>query len=256
MKKFNGYAQQGGYTLLELIIAGALGLVLLLGVVQIYLGASNTNNFQSSVIEVQDNGRFVLAFLEKDIQRSGWVNAELTNAADVTTLGNHIDFAQSTNGTDAGNNNSDTLTVLYEADDTPGVEVEYDCDGTAITGGSLITNQYTITQESVADTSLSLKCNNRTLVRNVESMQILYGIDSTGDDIVDGYVRADQIGTFQTDVMTIRIGLVISSTNEVLEQDNTNSYQVLDSIFVSPGDRKLRRVFYKTILLPNRPQVI
>lgn len=243
---------QSGYTLLELLIAGVIGLILLLGVTQIYLNASRTNNFQSSVIEVQDKGRFVLALLEKDLQRAGWSNID--PGVDLGTLDAHIDFTATANGT--GFNGSDSITVRYESDTEDGVDAEYSCDGVLVTDGDLVINAYSIT-DADGDGIGALVCNGRELIEGVESLQLLYGVESitgTQDGIVDGYVNAGGIGGYEELVATVRVGLLLRSTSEPLEQNNTNSYQVLDTTFAAQDDRVLRRAFTKTILLPNKPQ--
>lgn len=247
MKMFTSNpAHQSGYTLLEMLIVGTIGLILLLGVMQIYLSASRTNTLQSAVIEIQDGGRFALAYLEKDLQRAGWSNVE--PGINLGTLDSHIDFAQTTNGT--GHNASDSLAVRYEADGETGVDVVFTCDGVATPAGEVIVNQYTV-QNGV------LLCNGREILQNVESFQILYGVENpatTIDGIVDGYVRADQIAGYEELVANVRIGILINSTGDVLQEDNANSYAVLDTIYPAQDDRRLRRLFVKTIGLPNRPK--
>ena len=208
MKQIN---KQSGYTLLELMIAGVIGLILMLGVMQIYLSASRTNNFQASVIEVQDKGRFALAILEKDLQRAGWSN--LNPGVNLGTLDSHIDFAQSTNND--GFNGSDSITIQYEADDETGVDADFTCDGTQVPAGDLVVNTYRVEDGN-------LLCNNNQLISGVESLQILYGVENNTtleDGIVDGYVNRAAVGGYEELVATVRVGILIRSSNEPLEQD-------------------------------------
>ncbi|MFT5452437.1 MAG: type IV pilus assembly protein PilW [Enterobacterales bacterium] len=240
------YRKQAGYTLIEFMVAGVLGLILLLGVMQIYLGATQTNRLQAGVIEVQDSGRFALSFLEKDIQRAGWSN--LDPGINLGTLDTHIDFANSTNA--SGYNSSDSLTIQYEADDEAGVNNNYNCGGDLIPPGDLIINEYRVDAGS-------LLCNDRQLLSNVETLQFVYGAEDTGqltDGIVDIYLRADEIGGYEETVVTVRVALLLRSTNDVLDSNNTNAYQVFEFPFAAVNDKKLRRLFNKTILLPNRPK--
>ena len=240
--------KQRGYTLIELMIAGVLGLILLLGVMQVYLGASQTNRLQSGVIEVQDMGRFALSYLEKDLQRAGWSNVD--PGINLGTLDAHIDFTGTSNAT--GDNNSDAITIRYQADTELGVDTEYDCDGTAMAHSDEIVNVYTVSGGA-------LLCNGREVLSNVVSLQILYGVESFAtltDGIVDGYLRADQIAGYEELVIAVRIAVLLRSTNNVLDENNTNSYTVLDTTYTVPAsnNRQLHRLFVKTILLPNRPQ--
>ena len=247
----NRLNKHSGYTLLELMIAGVIGLILMLGVMQIYLSASRTNNFQSSVIEVQDKGRFILAILEKDLQRAGWSN--LNPGVNLGTLDSHIDFTQSSNND--GYNSSDSISIRYESDDETGVDANYSCDGTSVAAGEIITNTYSVGSNG------TFQCtgNTRTvaLLTGVESLHILYGVENNTtleDGIVDGYVNRAAISGYEELVATVRLGILVKSTNEPLEQANTNTYQILDELYNPTDDRALRRLFIKTILLPNKPQ--
>jgi type IV pilus assembly protein PilW len=252
---------QMGFTLIEMMIAGTLGLLLLLGVMQIYLGATQTNRLQSGVTEVQDKGRFILTLLEKDLQRAGWINiGETSNAI------NYIDFSSGTTNGDGviptGSTvaASDAITIEYQVEDYSGTGTEYNCGGGAVDKDSTIRNSYFVSSAGV----LSCTGNNngtittQPLIENIDSLQILYGVESITadrDGIADGYVSFANIGTYTNNVITVRIAVLISSSSDVLDvgQSNVNTYRLLDTTYTAPGDRKLRRLFIKTIYLPNHP---
>ena len=250
-----------GYTIIELMIAAVLGLVLLLGVMQIYLASTQTNRLQAGAIEVQDRGRFLLAIIEKDLQRAGWRNFD----TDQTKLLKYVNFSGSDNDTE-GDGLYDSIQIEYDADDEDDlygrdddllIDKVYNCGGTEVTRGITISNQYVI---DITDDNDALNCNSREYLRGVDSFQILYGVDNNvpQDGIIDGYMDADQINantSFQTKVIAVRIGFLLRSSPNILDvgQRNINKYQVLDVPFTAPGDRKLRRLFTKTIMLPNHP---
>ena len=62
---------QTGLSLIELMIAMALGLILTLGVVQIFLGSSQTYRLEDSLGKVQENIRFSLGTLQHNARMAG-----------------------------------------------------------------------------------------------------------------------------------------------------------------------------------------
>ena len=71
-KAFYGVKRQSGLSLVELMIALALGLVLTLGVVQIFLGSSQTYRLSDALGKVQENIRFSLGTLQYDVRMAGY----------------------------------------------------------------------------------------------------------------------------------------------------------------------------------------
>lgn len=63
--------RQSGLSLIELMIALALGLILTLGVVQIFLGSSQTYRLSDALGKVQENVRFSLGTLQYDARMAG-----------------------------------------------------------------------------------------------------------------------------------------------------------------------------------------
>jgi type IV pilus assembly protein PilW len=63
--------RQSGLSLIELMIALALGLVLTLGVVQVFLGSSKTYRLTDSLGKVQENIRFTMGALQYDARMAG-----------------------------------------------------------------------------------------------------------------------------------------------------------------------------------------
>lgn len=92
------------------------------------------------------------------------------------------------------------------------------------------------------------------LVEGVESMQIFYGEDT--DAILDGfpnlYVSADQVGNWDN-IVSVRIGLLLRSTNNVTDIDQGGNYTLLDGITLthSDDDNILRYSVNSTIKLRN-----
>jgi type II secretory pathway component PulJ len=78
---------QHGFSLIELMISTILGIFLLFGLVQIYLSAKKTYIAQQNITHIQENGRYAIYFLNKEIRMAGYAACEHTHP---TTQGNFI----------------------------------------------------------------------------------------------------------------------------------------------------------------------
>ncbi|WP_169719899.1 PilW family protein [Marinobacterium litorale] len=61
-----------GFSLVELMIAMLIGLFIVLGVVLVYASAVRTQVLNESLSRVQENGRFAVSFLSRDIRMAGF----------------------------------------------------------------------------------------------------------------------------------------------------------------------------------------
>ncbi|MBN1238035.1 MAG: PilW family protein [Gammaproteobacteria bacterium] len=89
------------------------------------------------------------------------------------------------------------------------------------------------------------------LVEAVDTMQLLYGIDADGDNDLDNYVTANNV-TDWTEVLTVRVGLLMRSPDEYGSEIDTQEYDVNGTTFDPVDDRRVRQVFTTTIALRNR----
>lgn len=62
-----------GFTLVELMVALALGLIITIGVVQIFSANRATYQLDEGLARAQENGRFALEFLTQDIRHAGYL---------------------------------------------------------------------------------------------------------------------------------------------------------------------------------------
>jgi type IV pilus assembly protein PilW len=72
MKIFRANSSQRGFTLIELMIAMLIGVFLMAGVIQIFLSAKQAYRLQENLSRLQENGRFAMDFLTKDIRMAGY----------------------------------------------------------------------------------------------------------------------------------------------------------------------------------------
>ena len=66
-------------------------------------------------------------------------------------------------------------------------------------------------------------------------MQILYGVDSDGDDnVVDRYVNATQVGTFVNNIVSVQIAVLVRSAREIKSDPESITYTLLDEAVTAP----------------------
>jgi len=64
--------RQRGMGLTELMVAAAISLILLVGVAQIFLDTRQVNNTLQALARLQENGRFAMSFLARDLRGAGY----------------------------------------------------------------------------------------------------------------------------------------------------------------------------------------
>jgi len=250
---------QSGFSLVEILVALTLGLVLLGGTIVIYASSKNSYRLQENVAGMQENARFAIFALRRDLEMAGY---PLVNDIAPFRVG----------GGDTGDNvngGSDRITIRYQSDT--------DClgNGTPGTGPDegIAVNRYFIDDnDNLACLGNSRPNNPQPLVENVVNMQILYGVDTDADGGANRYVSATQVeagvispGTPDWDrVVSLRVALLVASETAVdqpaaasgpsapsISGPATESFALLDEA-ITRDDGRLYRVFTTTIPLRNR----
>ena len=249
MTKFQLPRKQTGYTVVELLIAGTLGLVLLAGVGQLFIGSNQTFRMQRQLADVQDSGRFAIGFLRDEIERAGWEEGNsMPKAAGILNIASDITPADMCPANvctqDGGDDVSDAFSVAYGG--------TVDCAGNAV-AGLQVENRYSI--GGVDNRQLLCFGNGgavaQPLIDDVEAMQVLYGLDDDNDQVPDRYVRfsdvpADRIGA----ITAVRVSLLIAGEENQSIPQQTRTYQVGDRVYEFT-DRTPRRVFSITAIIRN-----
>ncbi|NVK21453.1 MAG: PilW family protein [Kangiellaceae bacterium] len=222
------------FTLVELMVAMVIGLIIIAGIFMVFLSSKQTYRLTSSMTQVHDNGRFAMNYLVKDVQKAGWVDNGI-ETIDGYSLAQPLVNLEN-NKSITGGQNSDVFTVRYYGDT--------DCDGDAATAG-IVQNTYQL----VATGDLpELQCNGVSLIKNVESFQVRYGIlTAQGLEYVDANVISDI-----TMVKTVQIGFTIASDESNVTSDKDISVnKVLNEGPYNFSDGRYRQVFSSTIILNN-----
>ena len=93
------------------------------------------------------------------------------------------------------------------------------------------------------------------LASGIENMQMLYGVDTDGDEIPNQYLSADQISDWSR-VVSIRIALLTRGGGNSTDAGGEPSFKLLDPskglTLTLPGDGRIHKVFEETVSIRNR----
>jgi type IV pilus assembly protein PilW len=202
-----------GFSLVELMIALLLGSLITLAAVQLFGTNQRTFQLQQGLTDVQEQGRFALDFMARDIRIMGLRNPDVVGGPapgvvlDDILMGG-VTFPRSQDGGDNGAGN-DRLTFSFQA--RPG---DMDCEGSATPVAALVVNTYWVQgDELFCFGSIDSGSGGLTLVTGVESFQVLFGVDTAADGVPSAgrYVRADDLNPTDQ-VVAVRIGLYVRAT--------------------------------------------
>lgn len=239
MNKSKFFKKRCGFTLVEILVALAIGALLTSGFVQIFSSSKKIYLIQDNLSRLQENARFAMDFLARDIRMAGHID----NAVPSSVFGGiAVTGCEDSNcspiggipaGVDAGSNSGDTIVVSYES--------ATDCLGQNV-GGTAVNAFYAKGGE--------LEClgngnaSPQPLLEGVEEMQILYGEDTTpnnGDFIANRYLPANDAALNMNNVVSVRIVLTMRTLDDHMALQKGDF-----------GDSRIRRTFTKTIALRNR----
>ena len=88
------------------------------------------------------------------------------------------------------------------------------------------------------------------LVPGVQTMQVLYGVDTNADGVVDKYVPASTL-TAATPVYSVRLGFLIEGQPGSAGPTNPTQFTILGTTVNIPQDTRQRRVYEMTVNLRN-----
>ena len=80
------FHRQAGVGLVEIMVAVTLSLILMAGLVQVYTGNKQTYRIQEALSRVQENGRFALDFITRDLRSAGFLGCAGTSTKIINPL--------------------------------------------------------------------------------------------------------------------------------------------------------------------------
>jgi type IV pilus assembly protein PilW len=214
--------RQRGVTLVELLVAMLVSLVLMAGIVEIFLSNKRTYRLQEALARVQEDGRFAVEALNRDIRLGGYPqNALPPVAAFPNPASTSVTAAPTRANWEA---DPDHLVVQYESydvDPTSGVVGVRDCLGRIIAPGNQVVNWYSIDADGTAPDGLACVGSGapgdapQVLVEGVTDLQVTYGVDvDVASAPLDGspnrYFTANAVPDWSR-VLAVRVQLTVRS---------------------------------------------
>ncbi|MDY7579803.1 PilW family protein [Herbaspirillum sp. RTI4] len=234
-------AAQSGLTLIELMVAMALGLLVTLAASALLL-ASKTNYLHvDDSARINDNGHYALEIIARSIRQAGYFpwdsNAPLPHGLPNAIAGIDNQTLQANSSdwqaakTTPALNGSDVLATFFSGSGQAGAADGgiVNCAGVAVAppnSGSAKPDGSVFYVSTDASGEPELQCKYRgahsndwsaaAIVRGVESFQVLYGIDTDADGMPNQFLPASKISTQAQwrKVVAVQVGLLIRGTHD------------------------------------------
>lgn len=255
---------QKGFNLVELMIAVALGAMVIAAAISLFSTNQRTFKLQQAMTESQEQGRFALDYLMRDVRQMGLVELDaatglpvgsagliIGNTAVNSKNGAAVAMAGSTEG-GIGATDNDRLTFSYYG--------YTDCEGdlTGLPDRMLIANTYWVDVDGVLNCmgSVDEGTGGIQLVTGIDSFQVLYGVDQDNDTVAfaNSYVHANEVVNPRL-VVAVKIGLLIRAESDRATVGVSENFVVLDKQLVGGADplleSRIRRLFTSTMKVRN-----
>jgi type IV pilus assembly protein PilW len=245
-----GHPLQQGLSLVELLVAMAVGLLLTAGVLTIFVNSRQTYRVQDNLAHLQESGRFALVLLGNALRMAGFKTDPENKSTSVFPKGAvcinpTAPFAVLCTETTGS---PDPIAISFQgaADGTT-----RDCLGNAVPASQPFVNEFFIASNNLNCRSTNTATGSsltQNLVENVEDIQVTYGVDSDGSRSPNYYAHASP-GLDWSQVVSLRICLLLRTQEANL---TTTAQAVQCPGGLTPAtDGRLRQVFSTTMALRN-----
>lgn len=218
MNAYPFLSKQSGLTLIELMIAMALGLFVLLAATGLLLSSKAAYTVQSQMAYVHESGRYAMDILSRAVRQAGHEDHRMpitmTQEATPNVIGlDAMTLKKATAGLNGAStkgmvNGSDVLALRFfgdGADEQDGTILN--CAGLPVAAPDASDDAesgrgwsiFFVGKDAAGEPELRCKYRTQTgwnadaIVRGVESFQVLYGIDADDDGMPDRFVNADAV---------------------------------------------------------------
>ncbi len=282
---------QAGFSLIEVVVAMAIGLLVVGAVLATYLSASQGQRVQASTAQMDEDAQIALRLLSSELMQagysapvgilpagthpSGFARAVIENPLLECGLELTKELGRCKEKPPVSQVGLVALVVSYEAsrfstdvsDSSPS-----DCLGNSLRTASTVTNRYFISNSSGV---LSLQClgsalsaagasiSSAPLVSNIEGLKFWYGQANDGGITaqpvrqVPAVELAGNAATAFAGVVSVRMCVLARSADPVagLDASVLSSYLDCDLKTQASSDKRLRRAYFTTVALRNlKPQ--
>lgn len=280
-----------GFTLVELIVALAIGLIVSAAALQLFTGGLMTSRMQDASAELQDSGIFGVEYMARDIRLANYGNTNNPVLNSTTPMGGVVltsgetganlplkdvsaGLLTKTGGSSNATGGSDQLTIQFIAPNAM-----LNCEGQKVEADKYIIQRYFLRQDG-ADGNLALACdanspgsasasiaglndknNGEVVMPRVDQLRFYLGV-KVGSNLmyysIDEYKKAAAAAAAPNipRIVSVRVMVLVRSKDPVSSKDidpSKDSFTFLDGT-VKPSDTKtkyMRRLYTTTIALRN-----
>ena len=277
---------QYGFTLIELMVSLALGLIIMLAATQLFITNQLSFNLQRGMGNVQENGRFAIDYINSTVRSSEYSSAttadEYLNAGVITDITqvpglDDADFVSLNDETALGVGSSDQLVVRQW------VSAEMtnfrDCEGNVVPTERFVVSRYFVDSDDTAGSTAALRCDagfyaegdltvtnyeddGIVLLSTIDSFQVLIGVAATPTPPIGQRfpVRYMTVSTYaalpapRPVITALRVGVLVRSSESTGESFGAPpNIQVLDTVVLGNdiNDKRVHRLFTSTLALRN-----
>lgn len=277
---------QYGFTLIELMVSLALGLIIMLAATQLFITNQLSFNLQRGMGNVQENGRFAIDYINSTVRSSEYSSAttadEYLNAGVITDITqvpglDDADFVSLNDETALGVGSSDQLVVRQW------VSAEMtnfrDCEGNVVPTERFVVSRYFVDSDDTAGSTAALRCDagfyaegdltvtnyeddGVVLLSTIDSFQVLIGIAATptppiGQRFPVRYMTVKDYADLSAPrpiITALRVGVLVRSSESTGESFGAPAnIQVLDTVVLGNdlNDKRVHRLFTSTLALRN-----
>lgn len=235
---------QAGFTIVEMMVAMSISLIVVLGFAATFVSMKQTFNAQNGLSQLQDNERLASVILTNSLTEAGYfpTGADPTAsprvppkvvdrsaiAASSDTYGGALAagtylFGVTSDGTPA---HPESISTAYVSAPGDGL---INCQGGTNTGTTNVTFRNVFYVDAATKTlgcrvynGATMSAGYAPLITDVESMTILYAVDTDGDTVVDSYLLAkDMSASNWSAVKSVRITLQFTNPNARFDTSNS-----------------------------------
>lgn len=233
--------KQIGIQLVEVLVAMAVGSIIALAITRAYMASYQIQNSQAGTMRLNETVRYAFDLVSREVRlasfSNSWQPGSTAQRYCTGTIGSGLlgknDVTGTIDPTSADfsgatytiANKSDVIRVNYAGEDgSAHTSPLLDCHGYEIPASTRVQETLFVAVDP-ATNEPSLYCDTSNahangspralpLVTGVESLQILYGVDSNSDGIIDRYVPWNLVGASSDLIMAIKLSIVARSPTE------------------------------------------
>lgn len=235
------FKNKKGMTLVEILITALLGYIVTSTAIDFIYSSSSSSDDRQIESELLQDGILASTFIANDLYRAGDLDYGVS-----TFLKEPFDWSKTGEKTTT----NDEIALKFFNHDT-----DSNCNGYSLVNSTLSNNYYVELGKFYCS---SLK-NDGTIgsveiIENAVRFNIIFGVDLTGDGVIDRFVDRNTAKAVNDDVekrvVAVRFGLLLAKESKNKEEFE-KTFELVDGRTVTYTDNKIYKYFERTVLLRN-----